>query len=63
MVFSKILIGGDFESQGSILEDVAALVVAGRVRAIANLTAETMKAAHELVETARTMARLSSQPD
>jgi NADPH2:quinone reductase len=58
MVFSKILNGGDFESQGSILEDVAVLVVAGRVRAIANLTAETMEAAHELVETARTIGKI-----
>jgi len=63
MVFSKILNGGDFKSQGSILEDVAALVVAGRVRAIANsrlegLTGETMRAAHELVETARTIGKV-----
>jgi zinc-binding alcohol dehydrogenase family protein len=60
MVFSKILNGRDFKSQGGILEDVAALVVAGRVRAIANtrldgLTGETMRAAHALVETARTI--------
>ena len=63
MVFSKILNGGDFKSQGSILEDVAALVVAGRVRAIATtrlegLTGETMRAAHELVETARTIGKV-----
>jgi hypothetical protein len=63
MVFSKILNGGDVKSQGSILEDVAALVVAGRVRAIANtrldgLTGETMRAAHALVETARTIGKV-----
>jgi len=63
MVFSKILNGGDVKSQGSILEDVAALVMAGRVRTIANtrlegLTGETMRAAHELVETARTIGKV-----
>jgi hypothetical protein len=46
MVFSKILNGNNFESQGNILEDVAALVVQGRVRTIATTrlqgrTAET----------------------
>ena len=63
MVFSKILNGRDFKSQGGILEDVAALVVAGRVRAIANtrldgLTGEAMRAAHALVETARTIGKV-----
>ena len=63
MVFSKILNGRDFKSQGGILEDVAALVVTGRVRAIANtrldgLTGETMRAAHALVETARTIGKV-----
>jgi len=63
MVFSKILNGRDFKSQGGILEGVAALVVAGRVRAIANtrldgLTGETMRAAHALVETARTIGKV-----
>jgi zinc-binding alcohol dehydrogenase family protein len=63
MVFSKILNGRDFKSQGGILEDVAALVAAGRVRAIANtrldgLTGETMRAAHALVETARTIGKV-----
>ena len=63
MVFSKILNGRDFKSQGGILEDVAALVVAGRVCAIANtrldgLTGETMRAAHALVETARTIGKV-----
>jgi len=63
MVFSKILNGRDFKSQGGILEDVAALVVAGRVRAIANtrldgLTGETMRAAHALVETARAIGKV-----
>ena len=63
MVFSKILNGRDFKSQGGILENVAALVVAGRVRAIANtrldgLTGETMRAAHALVETARTIGKV-----
>jgi hypothetical protein len=55
--------GRDFKSQGGILEDVAALVAAGRVRAIANtrldgLTDETMRAAHGLVETARTIGKV-----
>jgi len=63
MAFSKTLNGGDFRSQGSILEDVAAPVVVARVRAIANirlegLTGETMRAAHDLVETARTIGKV-----
>jgi zinc-binding alcohol dehydrogenase family protein len=63
MVFSKILNGTDFKSQGSILEDVTALIVEGRLRAITTtrlegLTAETMKAAHELVETGRTIGKI-----
>jgi NADPH2:quinone reductase len=63
MVFSKILNGSDLKSQGSILEVVAALVVEGRMRPIATtrlegLTAETMRAAHELVETARTIGKV-----
>jgi len=63
MVFSKILNGGDFKSQGSILEDVATLVAAGHVRAIATtrlegLTGETMRVAHELVETTRTIGKI-----
>ena len=50
-------------ARGGILEDVAALVVTGRVRAIANtrldgLTGETMRAAHALVETARTIGKV-----
>ncbi len=63
MVFSKILNGTDFKSQGSILEDVAALIVERRVRAITTtrlegLTAKTMKAAHELIETAQTIGKI-----
>jgi NADPH2:quinone reductase len=63
MVFSKILNGTDLGSQGSILKDVTALIVEGRVRAITTtrlegLTAGTMKAAHELVETAQTIGKI-----
>ncbi len=63
MVFSRIIHGSDPEKQGRILETVAALVVENRVRPIATtrldgLTAGTMKAAHELVETGRTIGKV-----
>jgi zinc-binding alcohol dehydrogenase family protein len=63
MVFSKILNGRDLESQASILEAIAAFVVEGRMRPIATkrlagLTPETMKTAHELVETTRTIGKI-----
>ena len=63
MVFSRIMHGSDPDKQGSILEIVAALVVEGRVKPIATtrldgLSAETMKTAHELVETRRTIGKV-----
>ena len=63
MVFSRIMHGSDPDKQGSILENVAALVVEGRVKPIATtrldgLSAETMKTAHELVETRRTIGKV-----
>jgi NADPH:quinone reductase-like Zn-dependent oxidoreductase len=67
MVFSRIIHGSEPERQGRILETVAALVVEGRVNPIATkrldgLTAETMKAAHELVETGRTVGKVVIAP-
>ncbi len=63
MVFSRIIHGSAPHIQGGILETVAALVVEGRVRPIATtllngLMAGTMKAAHELVETGRTIGKV-----
>ena len=56
MVFSRILYGSATDKQGNILEIIAALVAEGRMKPIATtrldgLSAETMKTAHELVET------------
>jgi NADPH2:quinone reductase len=63
MVFSRIIHCSAPERQGSILDIVSALVAEGRVQPIATnrlsgLTAETMKAAHELVETRRTVGKV-----
>ena len=63
MVFSRIVYGSDVQSQGRILEEVAALVVKGKVLPIATkrlsgLTAETMRAAHQLVETRHTIGKV-----
>ena len=63
MVFSRILHGSDVHRQGSILEAVAGLVAKGRMRPIAvtrlaGLTSETMREAHELIETARTIGKV-----
>jgi NADPH:quinone reductase len=60
MVFSRILHASDIHRQGAILDSVASLVVVGRIRSITTirlpgLSAETMKAAHELLETSRTI--------
>ena len=62
MVFSRIVADGDIGSQGRILARVADDVVAGRLRPIATttlkgLTAETMRTAHTLVETGRTIGK------
>ena len=61
-VFSKIMAGGDIASQGRILAELAADVVAGRLRPIATtvldgLTVDTMRAAHELAESRRTIGK------
>ncbi len=63
MVFSRILRGSDLHRQGSILEAVAGLVVKGRMRPIvvkrlSGLTCETMREAHELIETTRTIGKV-----
>ena len=63
MVFSKILHGYDVESQRRILETIAALVTESRVRPIATtrltgLAPETMRAAHDLLESGRTIGKV-----
>jgi NADPH2:quinone reductase len=63
MVFSRIIQDSAPDKQGSILETVAAFVVEGRIRPIATtlldgLTSGTMRAAHELVETGRTIGKV-----
>jgi D-arabinose 1-dehydrogenase-like Zn-dependent alcohol dehydrogenase len=63
MVFSKVLHGYDIESQGRTLEAVASLVTEGRIRPIATarlngLTPETMREAHERVESTRMIGKL-----
>jgi len=62
MVFSKITAGGDVGSQGRILARSADDVAAGRLRPIVTttlegLTAETMRTAHALVESGRTIGK------
>ncbi|TQM43880.1 zinc-binding alcohol dehydrogenase family protein [Pseudonocardia cypriaca] len=62
MVFSKIVAGRDASSQGRILARSADDVVAGRLRPIVTttlrgLTPETMRTAHTLVETRRTIGK------
>jgi len=63
MVFSRILHGSDVHRQGNILETIAALVVDGRIRPITTtrlngLNLEAMRAAHQLVETTRTIGKV-----
>lgn len=63
MVFSRVVHGAFPEAQGQTLETVAELVAAGRLYPIATrrldgLTAETMRTAHELVESARTIGKI-----
>ena len=63
MVFRRILHGSDLHRQGSILDAVAGLVVTKRMRPIvvtrlAGLTSETMREAHDLIETARTIGKV-----
>jgi NADPH:quinone reductase len=63
MVFSRILHDSDVHRHGSILEKIAALVVEGRIRPIATtrlngLSVDAMKAAHQLIETNRTIGKV-----
>jgi zinc-binding alcohol dehydrogenase family protein len=63
MVFSRIMHSSAPDKQGSILEIVAALVAEGRMKPIATtrldgLSAATMKTAHGLVETRRTIGKV-----
>ena len=63
MVFSRILHGSGVHRQGSILEEIAALVVEGRIRPITTtrlngLSLDAMRAAHQLVETNRTIGKV-----
>ena len=63
MVFSKITGGGDAGSQGKILRELANDVVAGRLRPIvtttlAGLSVDTMRTAHELIESGRTIGKI-----
>jgi len=63
MVFTRILHGSDVHRQGSILETIAALVVDGRIRPITTtrlngLSLDAMRAAHQLVETTRTIGKV-----
>ncbi|MFJ1758695.1 alcohol dehydrogenase catalytic domain-containing protein [Amycolatopsis sp. NPDC088138] len=62
MVFSRITAGGDVAGQGRILARAVDDVVAGRLRPIVTttlegLTAETVKAAHALAESGRTIGK------
>jgi NADPH2:quinone reductase len=63
MVFTRILHGTGVHRQGSILEEIADLVAAGRIRPIATtrlngLSLDAMSAAHQLVETNRTIGKV-----
>jgi NADPH:quinone reductase len=53
----------DVQRQGRILSEIAALIATGRLRPIATknlqgLTVETMKMAHELLESSRTIGKV-----
>jgi NADPH:quinone reductase len=63
MMFSRIVNDSQPERQGQFLKNVAALVTEGGLRPILTrrldgLTAESMKAAHELIETQRTIGKI-----
>jgi NADPH:quinone reductase len=63
MVFSQITNGGDIASQGRILGKLAADTAAGRLRPIVTtplegLTTDTMRKAHELIESGRTIGKI-----
>jgi hypothetical protein len=57
MVFSRILNRADVRVQGELLKAVTPIVTTRSD----GLTSETMKTAHELIETTRTMAMSSSR--
>ena len=61
MVFSKVLHGYEVESQGDIAQEIANLASEGRIHPIATtilqgLNPETMRTAHEQVESSRTVS-------
>ncbi|GAB7046776.1 zinc-binding dehydrogenase [Catenuloplanes indicus] len=61
-VFSRITAGGDAAAQGAVLAELAADAAAGRLRPIVTtvldgLRVETMRAAHELAESGRTIGK------
>ncbi|MBB4689526.1 alcohol dehydrogenase catalytic domain-containing protein [Amycolatopsis jiangsuensis] len=61
-VFSRLLAGGNLAAQGGILAELAADAVAGRLRSITTtildgLTVDTMRAAHEMAESRRTIGK------
>jgi len=63
MVFAKVINGFDLGSPGKILADVADRVIAGELSPIVStrlqgLTAETMKIAHERLESRRTVGKI-----
>jgi NADPH:quinone reductase-like Zn-dependent oxidoreductase len=63
MIFSRILAGYGLESQARILETTAALAEAGALRPITTtrirgLSVESMRIAHEHVETRRTVGKV-----
>jgi NADPH:quinone reductase len=63
MVFTRILHGSDVHRQGRILDEIAALVVDGGIRPIATtrlngLSFDAMRAAHQLIETTRTIGKV-----
>jgi zinc-binding alcohol dehydrogenase family protein len=63
MMFSRIVNDSQPERQGQFLENLAALVTEGDLRPILTkrldgLTAESMRAAHELIETQRTIGKI-----
>jgi NADPH:quinone reductase-like Zn-dependent oxidoreductase len=62
-VFSQIASGADPSSQGRILGSVVDYVVGGQVRpivttALTGLTADTMKTAHTMLESRRTIGKI-----
>jgi NADPH:quinone reductase len=63
MVFTRILRGTEVHRQGSILEEIADLIVAARIRPITTtrlngLSIDAMRAAHQLIERTRTIGKV-----